>query len=240
MMKRENRMYHFMVLPYLFVLFLVASTANALEPSEMMIEYNRKSLGWLHVNTGPIANEMRVVVEDQVENGCWTSAKASKTAVELELKRSGHTVSNTQSNHFDHRVVLSAQGYALDRNQICVIALQTSVVTNVTETIGIHGGHELANIRLVPIWTRRKLLTGPKYSMNSRTREEFVTSAQEFLNDVENVKADLIEQVNQTYNVHFKEPRDVLPSKRRVSGENREELRSLWRRYFDSYLVKNH
>ena len=72
-----------------FAQALISTSVFALEPTELMLEYNSKSLGWLGVNTGTVAHDMRVVIDDQVTDGCWTSKKASKTSVVLKLKRSG-------------------------------------------------------------------------------------------------------------------------------------------------------
>ena len=114
-----------------------------------------------------------------------------------------------------------------------------SVETNVTEIVGISGSHKLENIRHLSIWNKKMLLTGPKTSMNYRIREASITNIQEFLNAVENKKKWIVNQINQTDNVNFKEPRDVFPSERTVAGEKLEELRVLWRKYFNSFIVKD-
>lgn len=225
-----------------FSLFLALTpfslTANALEPTEMMIDYDSDSLGWLSFTAGSPLRHMRVTINYQVTDNCWTSAEASKTAIELELKRSGYTLAKNNNFKIDHVIVLSALGYAIDANSLCVITLGTSINTNVTEIVGISGGHKLENIRHQSIWSRRALLTGPKTSMNSIIRETFITHIQEALNNVEGIKEGIRKQVNQTLNVNFKEPRDVMPSDRLVTGVKLKELIVRWEAYFNGIYVK--
>jgi len=234
---KESIMKRFAAFSLFLTLTPFALTANPLEPTEMMIDYDSDSLGWLSFTAGNPLNLVRVTINNQVTDNCWTSTEASKTAIELELKRSGYTVSKKTSKIY-HSIVLSALGYAIDANRLCIITLGTSINTNVTETVSILGGHQLNNIRHQSIWNRRALLTGPKVSTNSKIRETFITHIQEALNNIDGIKRGVLSQVNQTQNVNFKEPREVWPSDRKVTGVKLEELRVLWGKYFNSFFVK--
>jgi hypothetical protein len=231
-------MRHITVFSILLTLVLIASRANALEPTNMTIDFNSQSLGWLEVTRGGIWNQMRVTINDQVSDGCWKSPQTSKTAAELELKRSKYGVSENTNDKLDNLVVLTALGYALN-TQVCVVSLETSLVATVTENKSTRGDHELQNMRRSTIWDRKALISGPKSSMNSRIKETFINHIQSFLNSVDSIKKAIISKAYNTINVQFKEPRDLLPSKRSVYGKDLEELRQIWKGYFTGYAVKD-
>ena len=220
------------------VLSTSSFAANALEPTEAMINYNSPSLGILRITAESPMHHIKVIVNDQVKDGCWMSPETSKTAAELELKRSQYPLAKTKSK-IDHSITLSALGYAINGGQSCVVAIETVVKANITESIRIHGEHRLENLRHVTVWRRKSLMNGPKESFESRLREGFTTHVQAFLMNIGSTKADLVKQTYNTVNVNFREPRSLLPSKRMVSGEKLEELRGLWRNYFNSYVVKD-
>ena len=220
------------------VLSAASFAANSLEPTEAMINYNSPSLGNLKITAESPMHHIKVIVNDQVKDGCWRTSGASKTAVELELKRSQYPLSKTESK-IDHSIILSALGYAINGGRSCVVAIETIVKANVTETISIIGAHRLENLRHVTVWKRKSLMNGPKGSLGSHLREVFTSHVQAFLMNIGSAKADLIKQTYNTVNVNFREPRSLLPSKRMVFGEKLEELRGLWRNYFNSYNLKD-
>ena len=55
---------------------------------------------------------IKVIVDDQVEDGCWTNSVSAANAVKLELKRSGFDVTPTNEDSFPHHLVIMALGYS--------------------------------------------------------------------------------------------------------------------------------
>ena len=69
--------------------------------------YVKENTRWIYMNKD---TEFEVVISDHVVDGCWTNPSAVKTAVELELEKSGFKLADDNSV-FTKTFYLSSTGY---------------------------------------------------------------------------------------------------------------------------------
>lgn len=127
-----------------FMLILVCALSFLASP--VLAQKDEKStvifdenLRWLEVLP---ENPLSLEAVDDVSDGCWTNATATRNAVELEFTRSGYRVNEDGLNS----VTLYAMGYEID-DRSCVIyisfifsALDVSIINN--------SGYKVSSIRI--------------------------------------------------------------------------------------------
>ena len=170
------------------LLFVFAPTAHA-EGQFAPVVFEH--LSWFRFGS---SSPVDVVVNDNVTNGCWTTAKVSETGVKLELKRSSFLLADT-SEGLPIQLMLSASGYELDNNS-CVVSIDLSVSGLIVETIGpddlaIHAG------MYSEIWSNGALMSGPKSDMSQRVKNKFIEIAQQLILDIDKRKAEFEKRLSQ-------------------------------------------
>jgi len=118
-----------------------------------------------------------VQLNDQVEDGCWINASRSKDLVELELLRSGSTISDAPER--STRIYISATGYA-SSEQSCAVNVNLEVYYTDTRSIYSTDG-EFLSIYNGKLWDRFRIMTGPKSSMSERVHDAHQAMIQSFL-----------------------------------------------------------
>jgi hypothetical protein len=150
-------------------------------------------LAWLTLRKG---GEFVVLPNDSVEGGCWTNIKAVKTAVELELKRSGFKVVEEDDNFSRSLIILSATGYALSDNS-CVASYNLLWRRTAFEEKNFEG-HNLSSLYRPVSWRSGGVMSGSKSAFNLRLKEAFVELVQSFLNGIDNEQQKIKDAATET------------------------------------------
>lgn len=143
---------------------------------------------WLSISN---KRKVMVTVSDQVSDGCWTSVNATKTAVELEMKRSGFKLSS-DGGLGTISIFLTALGF--EKAGICVVSQKMEVwITIVNKWTS--NGHEVVALVNTQIWRRNGISTGGKGIVSNGLKDGFVGYAQQFLVDIDKRKEIMVEQI---------------------------------------------
>ncbi|MAL79112.1 MAG: hypothetical protein CMN55_08370 [Sneathiella sp.] len=136
---------------------------------------------WLMISSDNLFN---VIIDDGVKDGCWTNSDAVKTAVELELKRSGYNIANIEEERFRARnVFISGIGYSLKVGDVetgCVVSYEL-YVSGYKQEMFFSDGHLAKGGGIGALWSQSGLISGNKASFDARLKEEFVNLIQKFL-----------------------------------------------------------
>lgn len=132
---------------------------------------------WLSIKPG---SDLSIAVDDQVTDGCWTSATASRNAVALEFRRSGYKLVDVEGS-IAPLLVLRANGYKTNNNN-CVAHLTLVLLWGLPSNSFIDG-HIVGTFRRDPIWEASMLLSGS--NMSSRLKNIFVEQAQRLLLEID-------------------------------------------------------
>jgi hypothetical protein len=130
---------------------------------------------WLKLDKN---TEFSVTISDQVSGGCWTNIKAVKTAVELELKRSGYNLA-VEGPEFSTKIFMTSLGYEMGE-QYCVATYSMKVLGGAIGYFN-ESGHSVKSAVNAWLWTSDGILSVGKSEMNSRLKNAYVEMIQSFL-----------------------------------------------------------
>ena len=170
---------------FVFALAL-ACQSYATEPLSTTMVFN-KSLGPLKVAPGKFVS---VAIDDQVTDGCWTNAEATRIAVQLELKRSGYQAEGKIPAGY---IYLSAAGHKTSEDT-CAVNIIFIVNTVVTDS-HVVAGHQVTAIDNHIMWVRSILIVTSKANMSEKIKVGFVKMAQMFLTDIGRNRKLLLEDI---------------------------------------------
>ena len=173
------------VLLFMFALAL-ACQSYATEPLSTTTIFN-KNLGPLKVLPGRFIS---VAIDDQVTDGCWTNAEATRMAVQSELKRSGYQAEGEIPAGY---IYLSAAGRKTSE-QTCAVNIIFIVNTVVTDSHVVKG-HRVVAIDNHIMWIRSILIVTSKANISERIKIGFVKMAQMFLTDVDRNRKLVLEDI---------------------------------------------
>lgn len=142
---------------------------------------------WLSVNRGSAA---RVVLDDQVSDGCWKNPGSSKTVVEVELVRSGFSVSDDKGVLV---VIVQAVGY---KTSSCVSLYKMKVSKNLVINSYYSAGHNITYIREEPLWEAAGVMSGGA-DLSDRLKNAFGEMAQQFLVESSKERATILQKVRE-------------------------------------------
>jgi len=167
---------------WLFLAVVAATTAAspACRANDQLFIFDEDPR-WLGITT---EKPIRVILSDQVKDGCWTSSLATKNSASLELTRSGFKIDDDKS-FMPITIRLVATGYYSGGQ--CVAIYDTTVFHIGTSEYGI-SGHNITSLRLSPIWSSKGVISGPKNTFSTRLKERFTESVQEFLLEIQKQK----------------------------------------------------
>lgn len=136
---------------------------------------------------------IKVIVDDQVSDGCWTNSNSASNAVKLELKRSGFNVTPTDEDTFPDQLVIKALGYS-NGSSSCLIyySLQFDMADVKSRNFGLEN-HKVSSIMYTNLYSRSGILSGG--DTNSRLKTVFVEMAQSFLLDISKYRKETLEKV---------------------------------------------
>ncbi|MBB3711573.1 hypothetical protein FHS00_001144 [Limimaricola variabilis] len=156
---------------------------------------------WVHAANAMTFN---TAIDDQVRNGCWTSAESSKDVVELELIRSGATLE--EEDGFHPSVFVSALGHETG-DYHCAVNVELSVWA-ATASSFVREGREIGTLTHTLLWSSNSLLTGDRVSMNERIRSTHQQLIQKFLIALEKndryAREQMIESVGEEHAAFWK------------------------------------
>ena len=142
---------------------------------------------WLSIENG----KFEVFVFDQVKDGCWTNSGAVKTAVELELNRSGYELASDDEDA-SNAIFLTSLGFS--QSGICVATYSFEIYTG--DTVRFYSGeHGVLSLYRSQLWENSGVLAGGKSKMNSGLKDSYVTLTQEFLVDVVKQKKNVVKEI---------------------------------------------
>lgn len=142
---------------------------------------------WLSVEKG----KFEVFVFDQVKDGCWTNSAAVKTAVELELNRSGYELAG-DDEHASNAIFLTSLGFL--QSGICVATYSFEVYTS--DTVRFYSGeHRVLSLYHSQLWEDSGVLAGGKSKMNSGLKDSYVNMTQEFLVNIAKQKKNVVREI---------------------------------------------
>ena len=170
---------------FMFALAL-ACQSYATEPLSTTMVFN-KNLGPLKVLPGKF---IAVTIDDQVADGCWTNAEATRIAVQSELKRSGYQAEGEIPAGY---INLSAAGRRAGEHS-CAVNIIFIVNTVVTDSHAVEG-HQVTAIDNHIMWIRSILIVTSKTNISEKIKIGFVKMAQMFLADIERNRKLLLEDI---------------------------------------------
>jgi|GEM_PF-1844216 len=154
-----------------------------------------EDIGWLRVNKN---SDFLVSISDSVVDQCWTGSDAVKTALELELKRSGFKVK--EEPILPVLISVSSVGYALEKGVSCAASYRISVSVIHADS-WISEDKKLLTFQYREIWSTNGILSGAKNNFDFRLKEQYVQGIQSFLNEIDTRKTKIIEDVKSNSDV---------------------------------------
>lgn len=146
---------------------------------------------WLHWANTMVPRAIRVTVDDQVSDGCWKSPQATRTAVELELQRSGFIVSSDDSiGSFHPSIVIRSLGFRAG-DQTCVVSVRLDIMTVVLTSYS-RDGHMLDGYTTASLYNRTGVLIAPLADVGNRIKESHVEFVQDFLVNIKRKQIELL------------------------------------------------
>ena len=134
---------------------------------------------WLNLDKN---TEFSLTISDQVSGGCWTNIKAVKTAVEVELKRSGYNLA-VEGPEFSTKIFMTSLGYEMGE-QYCVATYSMKVLGGAVGYFN-ESGHRVKSAVNAWLWTSDGILSDVKSQMNSRLKNAYVEMIQSFLSIID-------------------------------------------------------
>jgi hypothetical protein len=138
------------------------------------------------------AEALRVTVDDQVSEGCWKYPQATQTAVELELERSGFSVSSEGASVFSPSVIIRSLGFKVG-GETCVVSVRLDVMTGALTTYS-RGGHQLNGLTLVPLYSNTAVLIAPLSDVGERIKQSHVEFVQDFLVSIKRKQIEILDR----------------------------------------------
>ncbi len=135
----------------------------------------RTDIGWLEAR---LRKKISVNLVDSVKGGCWSNSNTAKTAVSLELVRSGYVVAENEAA----QVLMWATGYN-SGNRGCVSSYGFSFQIYGNEqrsAFSEAGVLPLQSYHTRNLFERSGVMTGPG-DLSDRLATEFQSISQEFL-----------------------------------------------------------
>jgi hypothetical protein len=143
---------------------------------------------WLSITNN---STFKVNVSDQVTDGCWTNSTSVKTAVELELKRSGFKLA-TDKDSFSYRINLNTLGF--EKAGICVTSYKMEMLWLGLDYV-VFDGHRVTSLGNRIFWRRSGIYTGGKNIISGGLKETYVNIIQEFLVDIDKKKKENLDNI---------------------------------------------
>ena len=178
--------------PYLLTALVgICSAQDSVDVASNTVIFDRDPR-WLQLSDSG-NHPIKVIVDDQVEDGCWTNSVSAANAVKLELKRSGFDVTPTNEDSFPHHLVIMALGYS-NGSSSCLIYynLQFDMIDVKDRNFGLDK-HKVSSIMYTKIYSKGGILSGG--STNSRLKTTFVELTQAFLLDISKYQEETLEKV---------------------------------------------
>lgn len=148
------------------------------------------TLDWLRINKNA---EFKVIINDQVTDSCWTNATAVKTAVELELKRSGFKLSS-EKNAFPFRIYLTTLGF--EKAKICMVSMRMELWGFTSLDTFVKNDHKITSfLNYKFYWSRDGIVSGGKGNMSSWIKEDYIEYIQNLLVFIDKRKTAILEEV---------------------------------------------
>ena len=135
---------------------------------------------------------IRVLIDNQSEDSCWSNDNIAKTAVELELKRSGFT---TKDEFSSLSAVLKVLAYETS-STTCVASFHTDInIMFVEKRFENDSPEPIKSFLSRTLWSTTGVLSGAKSQQNQRLKETFIENIQSFLNQYNDRKEELLEEI---------------------------------------------
>lgn len=155
---------------------LIATVAWPIFASERLVILS--DIGWYRITE---TNSYDVAISNGVDDQCWTGEAPTKTAVELEIKRSNLPVKSDAL--IPVLISLNSIGYALNSSS-CVVTHELTVsIPDIEERN--QEGYKLSSIQYRQLWKDNGVMSGAKADINFRLKEQYVQSIQSFLNEID-------------------------------------------------------
>ena len=154
----------------------------------------------------------KIAVEtiDEVTEGCWVSASATKSAVELELIRSGFEITPPEDFAVS-KLQIRALGFALSNlagnDTGCAVYVSLSaLILELNNVTSERFDGNLSDVYLRRYHNANSLLAGSKDNISRRIKETAIDMTKEFLVEIEKQKQALKKEIsNSDQSVKFKE-----------------------------------
>lgn len=172
-----------------FTAMFYATNASAAEWT-----YVRADVGWLGLRefVGNKDIGFNIIIDDQVNDGCWATPQAARTAIELELKRSDIQVKpGLYGMGID--IVVSALGMQVGEGY-CAVSYSLEVSRMVLDPHGA-GGHQLMGFTSAPIWSKEGILGGPKADISVRLKNQYIEATQSFILAIDSMSKEVLAKV---------------------------------------------
>lgn len=175
---------------FLAIIFFNFSRFESLAADEFQTTYIfGVDTRWLSVEDG----KFEVVLSDQVTDGCWTSSKSAKTAVELEITRSGYELVG-DDEYANNSILLTSVGFL--KAGVCVATYEFEIYAG--DSIRFYKDeHEVLSLYKSRLWGASGVLTGGKDKMNVGLKEAYVDMAQEFLVNIGRQKSNALKVIRE-------------------------------------------
>jgi len=141
-------------------------------------------------------NVIRLILADQVDDGCWTTTRQTKTAAEIELIRSNiDVIENSGDGFLAPKLFVGAIGFET-REGSCAVYVETQAFVWDVEKKEVEN-QTMSGIWERSLWSTGSLLSGPKDGMSERVQSAITSQVQEFLVFLENTFRDIISEVRE-------------------------------------------
>lgn len=174
----------------LFALIIGTFFVNVANAQEAQTYAYAGDLRWMDINSETTFN---VKVLDDVKDGCWTSASATKTGVELELQRSNYTLDEKNANY---TVYIYGLGYGTKAG-LCVVNYSIEVWGIDVSERHIEGNNLMSffNSRL---WRDNGVMSQGKVGVSNSLKEYYIEMIQSFLVNVGREKQRIKDKIVET------------------------------------------
>ena len=122
---------------------------------------------------------VKVMVNDEISDGCWRSPNSSETAAKLELKRSSRLYSDDEDVlwriHRSPILILTGFGYKTESG-VCIAHVSAEILMKMSVSLGT-----FSDVTLVSKSIGEQLLSGPADSMSQRINQAHQDMVKKFL-----------------------------------------------------------
>lgn len=140
----------------------------------------------------------KVAVIDEVSDGCWLTTREAKTAVEVELLRSGIVIDDDDS--LSSTIFLYGIGYKTDYGA-CFVSIDLSIYAYDFVEI-THEPYSISSIFSREMASFGAVLSGAQSTMSGRIKDKFIELSKELIVDMNNEKRSTLRKLYDSENTN--------------------------------------